>query len=174
MATGFTQAQFIELYRRLEQPVYNVVYRWLWHPQETADIVQETFLRAWRMRERIDAATVDALIYKIALNLASNRRRSNRFWRLLSLDRVDGKELAESVTEQTIEQRQTRAAVRAAVDALPEDLRRVVMLCAFSGMSYEQVAAILGIPPGTVGSRRNKALELLRHRLGSEEVVHAG
>jgi len=175
MAVGstLTETNFVEIYRRLEKPLFNVVYRWLWNEQESADVVQEAFLRAWRMRERIEPATVDPLIYKIALNLASNRRRARRLWRLFSLDAVDAGGLAAPPTEQSLDRRRREAAVRRAVEALPEGLRHVVLLCAFSSMSYEQVAAILSIPPGTVGSRRNQALKLLRKRLGSEEVSDA-
>jgi hypothetical protein len=44
----FTQEEIEELYRALEKPMYNVVYRWLWDPEEARDVVQETFLRLWR------------------------------------------------------------------------------------------------------------------------------
>jgi RNA polymerase sigma-70 factor (ECF subfamily) len=56
--------------------------------------------------------------------------------------------------------------VRAAVDALPERLRDVVLLCEFSGMTQAQVAAVLDIPPGTVASRRSLAAGRLRELLG--------
>lgn len=173
VASTLTETSFVEIYRRLEKPLFNVVYRWLWNEQESADVVQEAFLRAWRMRDRIDPTTCDPLIYKIALNLASNRRRTRKLWRLFSLDLVDTASLAAPATEQALDRQQREAAVRAAVEALPEDLKRVVLLCAFSDMSYQQVAASLSIPPGTVGSRRNKALKLLRDRLGSDEVSDA-
>ena len=51
---------------------------------------------------------------------------------------------------------------------LPEHLRRVVMLCELSDLSYEQVGSLLSIPSGTVGSRRHKAMCLLREALGTE------
>ena len=64
------------LYARLERPLYNVAFRWVWKAEDAQEIVQEAFLRVWRMRQRVDVETVDALIYKIAINLASSRRRS--------------------------------------------------------------------------------------------------
>ena len=49
------EARLEELYTRLERGVYNVVYRWLWDPQESQDVVQETFMKLWRKRERVGA-----------------------------------------------------------------------------------------------------------------------
>ena len=61
-----------------------------------------------------------------------------------------------------------RQLVRAAIDALPEDLRRVVLLCEYSELSYEEIATALSIPAGTVGSRRNRALRRLKKQLSKE------
>ena len=51
----------------------NVVYRWVWRAEEAQDIVQEAFVRLWRMRERVDLATVEPLVHRIALNLGAQR-----------------------------------------------------------------------------------------------------
>ena len=74
------------LYRALEKPLYNVVYRWLWDRTESQDVVQEAFLRCWRARDRIRAETFKAFVFRTALNLAANRRRRNKLWRLVSFD----------------------------------------------------------------------------------------
>ncbi len=156
------------LYARLEKPLYNVVYRWVWDPGEATDIVQEAFVRLWGMRARVRLETADALVYKIALNQASKRKRSQRTWGWVPFEGWMGRsrELGPD-TAMAADQRQR--AVRRAVDALPEHLRAVVTLCAFSEMSYAEVAEVLNIPAGTVGSRRNKALEQLRIALEGEE-----
>lgn len=75
-----------QLYARLETPVCNVVFRWVWSMDEAQDVVQDAFVRLWRMRARVDMDTVEPLIYKIALNLAASRRRSQKIWRWVSLD----------------------------------------------------------------------------------------
>jgi RNA polymerase sigma-70 factor (ECF subfamily) len=61
--------------------------------------------------------------------------------------------------------------IQRAVDELPERLKRVLMLCELAGMSYGEVAAVTGVKEGTVGSRRNRALALLRERLQPQEVM---
>jgi len=153
-----------QLFVKLEKPLFNLVLRWVRTPSEAADVTQEAFLRIWKARARVDAATVEPLLYRTALNLAANRRRTQRLWGFLGLDpdTASAAPLADAGLEAASLQRE----VQAAVDGLPESLKRVVLLCEFSELSYAQVGAALGIPAGTVGSRRNKALALLSQKLG--------
>lgn len=164
-AEGLDEAALEELYVRLEKPLYNVAYRWLWDPAEAQEVVQEAFLRLWRKRESVRLPTVEPLIYRIATNLASNRRRTRRLWRWTTLEAVRERPAAGDGAGTRLDRERREALVRAAVEALPERLRRVVVLCEVSDLTYAQVGEILGIPAGTVGSRRNQALALLRGRL---------
>lgn len=168
---GLDQPKLEELYTRLEGPVFNVVYRWLWDEAEARDVTQEAFLRLWGMRGRVEVATVEPLLYRLALNLAKNRQRSRRLWQLLTLEAALDREAPDSPADEALAAHQKQRAVREAVDALPERLKRVVMLCEFSGMSYAAIAEALGVPSGTVASRRNAALKELEARLGPWEEV---
>ena len=117
------------------------------------------------MRARVDMNTVEPLIYKIALNLAASRRRSRKRWRWVTLDALRGATSATHPADEALAEDEEQARLRAAVEALPEDLRQVVMLCEYSDFTYEQIAKILAIPAGTVGSRRNRALRRLKAEL---------
>ncbi len=163
---GLNQAALERLYARLEKPLYNVVYRWLWNAEEAQDVVQEAFMRVWDRRTSVDMATVEPLLYRTALNLASNRRRARKLWRWVSLEALFEPASPRGSADAAMSMAQQDQAVRNAVESLPEHLRRVVVLCELSGLSYEQVGALLSIPSGTVGSRRNKAMRLLRQALG--------
>src|SRR5262245_60302570 len=158
--TGVDEASWIEAYRALEKPLYNVVYRWLWDRTESQDVVQEAFLRCWRARARIRPEGFKAYVYRTALNLAANRRRRKKLWRLVSF---------ESLPEEPADARDgahvLSRRVREAIDALPEQLKRVLFLSELAGLSYGEIAAATGVQEGTVGSRRNRALALLRKRL---------
>lgn len=132
---------------------------------EAQDVVHDAFVRLWRMRRRGDMTTVEPLIYKIALNAAASRRRSKRVWRWVSLDTIRAPFSAALPTDEVLSVREERAQVRHAVEALPEDLRRVIMLCEYSSLSYGEIATTLSIPAGTVGSRRHRALRRLRQAL---------
>ena len=163
---GVDDASWVELYRALEKPLYNVVYRWLWDRTESQDVVQEAFLRCWRARDRIRAETFKAFLFRTALNLAANRRRRNKLWRLVSFDSLPDDPQDTEGTPSVLS-----PPIQRAIDELPERLKRVLLLCELAGMSYGEVAAVLGVKQGTVGSRRNRALALLRKRLQPQGVV---
>ena len=89
LAPGFRQIATVQgatEFTLLEKPPCNVVFRWVWNMDDVQDVVQDAFVRLWRMRARVDLVTVEPLIYKIALNLAASRRRSKKIWRWVSLD----------------------------------------------------------------------------------------
>jgi RNA polymerase sigma-70 factor, ECF subfamily len=163
------RAALERLYVKLEKPMFNVVYRWLWNATDAHDVVQEAFLRVWKVRERVEVETVQALLYRTALNLASNRRRSARLWRLVGVESAADEAAPELATDEALEAARRSARVRAAIDALPERLRQVIALSELAEMSYDEIAATLGIPVGTVGSRRHTALAALAKALGPIE-----
>ena len=156
------------LCHRLEKPLYNVVHRWLWDSEDTREVVQEAFVRLWKMRARVKLRTVDALLYRIALNLASSRRRTRKVWHWVSLETLHNRPPAGASSEADLVRRQEAKAVRLAVDSLPEHLKRVVTLCELSDLTHAEIGGILGIRPGTVGSRRHRALQRLREKLLAE------
>lgn len=168
---GLSRPELETLYIKLEKPLYNVVYRRLWDSETSHDVVQEAFLRLWDMRDRVRSATVEPLVYRIALNLASKRRRTARLWRWINFDRAPSESAFEPVDEKPrldneLLDRERQVAIRRAVEALPDHLRDVVFLTEFSDLNYNQIAESLGIPAGTVGSRRHAALKRLRLDLG--------
>ena len=157
------------LYVKLEKPMFNVVYRWLWSSGDAQDVVQEAFLKIWRARDNVDLATVEALLYRTALNLASNRRRSARLWRWIGIDAASSETSAEPSSEEAMASAQMHQSVRAAIDALPDRLRQVILPCEYSELTHQEIGAALGIPSGTVGSRRNAAIAQLSKQLGDVE-----
>jgi RNA polymerase sigma-70 factor (ECF subfamily) len=163
--TSVDREQWVEVYEVLEKPLYNVVYRVIWDAAESQDVVQETFLRCWRRKEDIRSDGFKALLYRTALNLASNRRRTMRLWRSVGVAALDAT-ADESASPHTLSK-----PVREALDALPAMMRDVLLLTELAGMTYAETAATLGIAEGTVGSRRSRALALLREWLDVQGVV---
>lgn len=158
---GVDTAQWVEVYRALESPLYNIVYRVIWDAAGSQDIVQETFLRCWRRKESIRADGFRALLFRTALNLASNRRRRDRLWRMTGMAFI-----AEIADERAGADTISRP-VREAFAALPGAMQHVLLLTEIAGMSYAEAAATLGVDEGTVGSRRTRALAQLRERLAA-------
>jgi RNA polymerase sigma-70 factor (ECF subfamily) len=163
--TSVDHAQWIETYRRLEKPLYNVVYRMIWDAAESQDVVQEAFLRCWRRKNDLRTDGFTALLYRIALNLARSRCRRARVWRMVGVAAIDDVAVAAASGEPV------SAVVRAAFDALPDALRDVVLLTEIAGMTYPEASAALGVAEGTIGSRRSRALALLRKELEVQGVI---
>jgi RNA polymerase sigma-70 factor (ECF subfamily) len=76
---------------------------------------------------------------------------------------------AEPSSEEAMATAQVHESVRAAIDALPDRLRQVILLCEYSELTHQEIGAALGIPSGTVGSRRNAAIAQLSKQLGGVE-----
>jgi RNA polymerase sigma-70 factor (ECF subfamily) len=170
--TGADEERWNAWYEQLEKPVYNVVYRWLWDAAESQDVVQDAFLRCWRIRHRIEDATFKALLFRTALRLASNRLRRRRLWRFVPLPDPDtdndGAEPRDSSSDTPDEL--AHRALRSALEELPITLRRVLLLSELGGLSYGEIAGIMKIREGTVGSRRSRAIAELRRRLAARGV----
>ncbi|RBQ19909.1 RNA polymerase subunit sigma-70 [Spongiactinospora rosea] len=139
-------------------------------PDSAEDVVAETFLVAFRKRASYDPAraTVRSWLYGIATNLIGRQRRLEvRTLRALARHGVDpdapGHEerVAVQVSAQSL-----RPSLAAAVAALDRRDRDVLLLVALAGLSHEEIAAALGIPYGTVGSRLSRARRKLRDSLG--------
>ena len=149
--------------------------------QVADDLLGETFLIAFGGRGRYDPAFPDARpwLYGIATNLAGRRRREEaREYRLRAALGPPAEQAchAEQVAAQVTAQAQN-ARLAAALAALSPGDRDVLLLIAWESLSYEEVAAALGIPVGTVRSRLNRARKKVRAQLGhtpAEEVSNHG
>ncbi len=144
--------------------------------EEARDLVQETFLQAFRHIESFRGeANLKTWLYRIALNEARNRRRwwmRRRGHKTVSLDNKPDFALSEQFPdereanpEQTTLQREREAILHKALSALSRPYREAVVLRDIEGLSYEEVARTLEINIGTVKSRLARAREEMRRRL---------
>jgi len=165
---GTTEAEWEALYARLERPLYNLAYRYVWHSQEAQDVVHDAFLELWARRGRVRFDTADRYLWVAALNLSRKRRRWRRAKQFLygdeALAELSGPQSPESDTASS----QERHLLRRAIDGLPEKLRSVLLLTEFANMGYESIAELLSIPAGTVASRRHLAIKQLTAELKHE------
>ncbi len=141
------------------------------------DIVAETFLAAFRQRDRYDLARPDARpwLFGIASNLIRRHHRAEARM-LLALQRTGVDPVAESFTERAEARLAADAASRAlaaALAALDPDQRDVVLLITWAELTYDQTAEALGVPEGTVRSRMNRARARLRAALGGVDPTSA-
>jgi len=170
---------FGELVERYEQKIFNLAYRMMGDPEDGADMAQEAFLRAFKaLRGFRGDASFSTWLYRVASNVCLDelRRRGRRGE--VSLDNPVATEQGQLRREvrdtaagpaELVERREAEAAVHRAIGLLPDDYRAVVLLRDIEGLSYSDLAQVLGWPMGTVKSRLNRARARLREMLLSRE-----
>jgi RNA polymerase sigma factor (sigma-70 family) len=168
-------AGFEELAMPLFDSLYNLA-RWLAQNQNDAeDLVQETYLKAWRSFASFQPDTnFRAWIFRILRNTFLGSR-SKLEWRMTTAMESEEDLPATSATpESLLIGRSDMDAVRRAIEQLPVIFREVILLCDVEEASYREIAEILSIPVGTVMSRLARARKLVRESLRSPVAPRPG
>jgi RNA polymerase sigma-70 factor, ECF subfamily len=157
---------FRALFEAYRNKVYSIALRFAGDDATAMDIAQETFVKLFSsIRDFRGDASFDTWIYRLVVNACLDHRR--RGWRLLPL--LD--DFAETLRAPAVSSlddllRSERGErVRAAIDRLSEDLRIVIVLRYTEGLSYDEIAEVLGCAVGTVASRLNRAHKKLERWL---------
>ncbi|MEO5617835.1 MAG: sigma-70 family RNA polymerase sigma factor [Candidatus Eisenbacteria bacterium] len=160
-----------ELYDRHTPLLYSLVLRIVRRATDAEDVIQETWLQAWRNAGAFDAArgSVAGWLITIARSRAIDRFRSLAS-RLNAETKVEpGVGLTPDEPGNFAEAGQLRARVSAALGALPDTQRQTLELAYFGGLSQSEIAARLGAPLGTVKSWCRQGLLRLRELVPQEE-----
>src|SRR5437588_3997048 len=166
--------------------LYRAALRLTRVPADAEDLVQETYLKAFRSADRFEPGTnLRAWLFTILHNTALNRVR-DRARDAVSIDSeiVDraadaappgGASAGAAETPESLLLRDTLAPeLQAAIDALPEAFRQAVWLRDVEEFSYAEIAAMLSIPIGTVMSRISRGRHLLFERLNPTRIAAVG
>lgn len=156
---------FTTLYRRRQAPVYRFALQMTGNIVVAEDVTQEVFMALLEHARRFDPqrGTVASFLYGIARNLVLRRLERDRGTESdAEIADFAGEDdvLGDLTRQETVEQ------VRRAVLSLPPVYREVVVLCDLQDASYEDAAAALDCPVGTVRSRLNRGRGLLAQKLG--------
>jgi RNA polymerase sigma-70 factor, ECF subfamily len=145
---------FEELVRRYQTSIYRVALRMLGSRADAQDAVQETFVRAWRAlpRFRHDSA-ISTWLYRIVTRRALDRIASRRSTG--TLDEVEVE--AGPDPAQAAEHQERLRAVTGAIANLPPDQRAALVLREFEGLSYQEVAQVLGASVPAIKTRIHRA-----------------
>ncbi len=172
------QEQFAELAMPYMDALYSAALRMTRNPSDAEDLVQETYLRAYRGFPGFQEGTnLKAWLYKILTNTFINiYRAKKRRPEQVDLDdtedfylyrRLGGLEAVESqrTPESEVLDQMPEAVVKEALEALPEQFRMAVLLADVEGFSYKEIAEITEVPIGTVMSRLHRGRKQLQKRL---------
>ncbi len=172
------QAEFAELAMPFMHGLYTAALRMTRNPSDAEDLVQETYLRAYRGFGGFqDGTNLKAWLYKILTNTFINMYRAKKrrpqqealddmedfslYRKIGGLEAVDAErgpemEVLDSIPEESIKQ---------ALEDLPEQFRIAVLLADVEGFSYKEIAEITEVPIGTVMSRLHRGRKQLQRRL---------
>lgn len=143
---------------------FRVAYSVLRHREDAEDVAQEAFTKAYRsFRQLRDRDRFRAWLVRMTWRLAIDRRRSER--RRVARELVHAVAAPLVATDEIVESDERASRLWAAIDALPEKLRVVVVLANIQEHDVADVAALLGLPAGTVKSRLFLARQRLREQL---------
>lgn len=154
--------------------LYNFAYHLTHNEEDANDLVQETYLKAFRFIEKYEEGTnPKAWLFRILKNAFINDyrkavREPNKvnYEDYVAFHDEEDTPLASTVDLRTdLFQKMMGDEVTFALNALPEDFRTVIVLCDLEGFSYDEIAKILDIPVGTVRSRLHRARNLLKEKL---------
>jgi RNA polymerase sigma-70 factor (ECF subfamily) len=159
-------------------PLYNFAYRLTLDEDDAHDLVQETYLKAYRFFDYFEAGTnAKAWLFRILKNSFINdfRKKSKQPAKIdyseiegyYNPDDVDSEGEGGGGTDLRAESVQDLIGdeVASALNSLPVDFRTVIILCDLEGFTYEEMAKILDIPIGTVRSRLHRARHFLKEKL---------
>ncbi len=154
--------------------LYNYGIRLTGNPEDANDLLQETFLKAYRFWDKFEKGTnCRAWLFRIMRNSYINRYRKavktpehvdydeiKEFYNTIRDQSTDANDLTERLYGQLLDDQ-----ISTALTDLPEEFRTVVILCDIEGFTYEEAAEFVDCPIGTIRSRLHRGRKLLRDKL---------
>lgn len=179
-ASTANKPPFEKVVERYYDSVFNLAMRLFGGDREEAlDLTQEVFIHAYQAYDRFRGESqVFTWLYRITVNLWKNRlkqlqREREHRWDILPDELDEDEEDAEPFEwedtrlspERLLEQKELAEAIQKAIDELPEEQRVALVLCDLEGLSYKEIAQILGCSVEAVKSRLFRARSTLRKKL---------
>jgi RNA polymerase sigma-70 factor (ECF subfamily) len=155
---------FSILVRRWEKKVYGLAYRMLGHYEDARDASQEIFLTVYRNLNKFRGdAKFSSWLYRIALNCCHNKLRE----RALPTVPIEETEpvVAEGSIQGDIERQERIDRVRTALQALPYEMRQIIIMKEYEGLTFKEISEVLNIPVSTAKTRLYTGMDQLRQRL---------
>ncbi|HEY8738120.1 MAG TPA: sigma-70 family RNA polymerase sigma factor [Candidatus Dormibacteraeota bacterium] len=152
---------FSQLIMQYQVPLYNMALRMVGSREDAADITQEGFLRAWEKIRTLRDAPFKSWIFQITVNLCYDHFRRGRRYGVMPDEEQGGKIVGLGIAlpdpQERAEANERARVVRDSIEALDHDMRTALVLRDINGMTYDEIAGILGVPLGTVKSRIARA-----------------
>jgi RNA polymerase sigma-70 factor (ECF subfamily) len=169
---------FNRLVLRYQDTAYNVAYRIMGNGDDAADVVQESFVKAYQRLGQLRGGSFKAWLLRIVTNTCYDKLRYRKRRPTVSIDDLAGDDshsiLLRSSTpcpEEAALRAEREEIIQQGISTLPPDQRAVLVLSDVEGFSYREIAEIVQVPIGTVRSRLARARAKMRDYLKAEGVL---
>ena len=165
-----------ELMERWQKPLLSFILRYVGNYTDSIELAQETFVRVYHHRSRFNfKSKFSTWLLTIATNLCKHHARWRRRHPTISLDDTAGMEMfnedlsisAEEIPSALAGRSELGKLVKEEIEKLPHDLKTAILLFAYDGLSYAEIAVILGCTPKAVETRLYRVRKLLATRLAA-------
>ena len=165
--TTWTPPSWEDVVREHSARVYRLAYRLTGNSHDAEDLTQEVFVRVFRSLSSYTPGTFEGWLHRITTNLFLDMTRRKQRIRFEGLAEETAARLcgSEPTPSQAFDERHLDVDVAAAIGDLPPEYRAAVVLCDIEGLSYEEIADVLGVKLGTVRSRIHRGRAQLRTAL---------
>jgi RNA polymerase sigma-70 factor (family 1) len=164
------RAAFAEVFRVLNEPLLRYAWRLTGDEAAAQDIVQDTFLKLWQVRETLDDdRSLKAYLYRIVRNLALNHLRASSQHATPTEDTDAWRSDNDTPVDEVIDAEILDRSMKRWVEDMPERRREAFLLSRNHGLSHEEIAQVMNLTPRTVNTHIVLALKDLRMRIGQLE-----
>jgi RNA polymerase sigma factor (sigma-70 family) len=165
---AWTPPSWDEIVREHSTRVFRLAYRLTGNKHDAEDLTQDVFVRVFRSLSSYSPGTFEGWLHRITTNLFLDKARRKQRIRFEGFADDAPERLASRTPgpAQVVFDQQLDADIQTALDGLAPEYRAAVVLCDIEGMTYEEIAASLGVKLGTVRSRIHRGRAQLRDALG--------
>lgn len=178
--TEFSDEKLLSLLKQGDKDAYTVIYSRFWaviyrharrmlqDEQEAEDMTQEVFFMLWNKAPELEVrSSLSGYLYTSVRNRIFNRMEHGKIMAKYATSLERHMDVGESTTDHLIREKQLKELIEREVLALPEQMRVIFELSRKEGLSYKQIAEVLGLSEGAVRGQLTRALKQLRGKLGT-------
>ena len=159
-------AEYQAIFKEFFKPIRNFIYFKCSDMDMAEDLAQDTFLKLWETRSRIDKRTVKAYLYTIAQNNTINQLKRKQL--MYKFMKKPGSDRDYDTPEKLAEMNQYEEKLAAVIAGLPDGGREVFLMNRLEDLTYNEIAERLGLSVKAIEKRMSKVLKIFRDELGTE------
>ena len=165
-ANALTHAEFQRAFSDWYKPVRSFIYYRCGDMELAEDLAQDSFIKLWESRDRVERSTLKAYLYKIAQNQTINYQKRQQLFYKFQKQGLSDRDF--DTPEKMVEMNEYEARLQEVIASLPDGGREVFLMNRLEDLTYQEIADRLGLSVKAIEKRMSKVLQILRDQLGTE------